>query len=196
MSSSTDPYLPQEKRLRLTWSLLDEFRDGLPDVLVIQSHHTLVERDLDLIAELSAQCELWVSLTIETDMERVPGFPPHASPPAHRVETLKKFRIVVCSPRRRSARSYRWQIPSTFATQLEAACDRVILDHYLIGDGSPNGWRTKRTTLIERFERGGFGAWNDLAKLWEIRDLFASVLGQNRVLIGCDGFNSVGRLSG
>src|SRR5262245_1490262 len=49
MSSSTDPYLPQEKTLRLTRSLLDEMRARPPDVLVIQSHHPLVERDIDLI---------------------------------------------------------------------------------------------------------------------------------------------------
>ena len=33
MSSSTDPYLPQEKRLRLTWSILDEMDARPPDVL-------------------------------------------------------------------------------------------------------------------------------------------------------------------
>jgi DNA repair photolyase len=85
MSSSTDPYLPQEKVLRLTRSLLEEMRERPPDVLVIQSHHTLVERDLGLIADLAAQCTLWVSLTVETDRESLPGFPPHASSPARRL---------------------------------------------------------------------------------------------------------------
>jgi hypothetical protein len=50
--------------------------------------------------------------------------------------------------------------------------------------------------LIERLEQGGFGAWTALAKLWEIRDLLAGVLGEGRVLVGCDGFNTVGRGSG
>ena len=57
MSSSTDPYLPQEKTLRLTLALLDEMRERPPDVLVIQSHHTLVDRDIDRIAELAARCD-------------------------------------------------------------------------------------------------------------------------------------------
>jgi DNA repair photolyase len=193
MSSSTDPYLPQEKRLRLTWSILDEMRERPADVLVVQSHHTLVDRDIDLLADLSKRCELWISLTVETDMDPVPGFPPHASPPARRLETLRRFR----------ARGIRTQAtvspllpvanPMAFACQLDKACDRVILDHYLIGDGSPNGWRTKKTIFANQLEHAGFGAWNELRKLWEIRDVFAGLLGEGRVLIGCEGFNAVGQ---
>jgi hypothetical protein len=37
-----------------------------------------------------------------------------------------------------------------------------------------------------------FGAWNDLAKLHEVRDLLAGVLGADRVLVGCEGFKAVG----
>jgi DNA repair photolyase len=55
-------------------------------------HHTLVERDIDLIAEFAARFELWISLTVETDMDPIPGFPPHASPPACRLEMLHRFR--------------------------------------------------------------------------------------------------------
>src|SRR5262249_19641817 len=53
MSSSTDPYLPQERRLRLTQTVLEEMLVRPPDVLVIQSHTTLIARDLDLIRQLS-----------------------------------------------------------------------------------------------------------------------------------------------
>ena len=45
-----------------------------------------------LIVELARSCELWVSLTVETDMEHIPGFPPHASSPRRRLETLRMFR--------------------------------------------------------------------------------------------------------
>jgi DNA repair photolyase len=196
MSSSTDPYLPQEKRLRLTRSILDEMNARPPDVLVIQTHHTLIERDLDLIAELSRSFELWVSLTVETDMDHVPGFPPHASLPARRLKTLEKFRTRGVLTQATVSPLLPLLNPRQFACQLDAACDRVILDHYLIGDGSPNGWRTKRTTFAERLDQAGFGSWNQLTKLWEIRDQFVSVLGQDRVLIGADGFNSVGRFCG
>ena len=195
MSSSTDPYLPQEKTLRLTRSLLEAMRDRPPDVLVIQSHHTLVDRDIDLIAELSTRCELWVSLTVETDMDPVPGFPPHASPPARRLSTLATFRARGIPTQAAVSPLLPLADPEAFARQLDAACDRVIVDHYLIGDGSPNGWRTRRTSLADRLERAGFGEWNTLAKLWEVRDVLAGVMGASRVLVGCEGFNTVGACS-
>src|SRR5262249_58770432 len=90
--SSTDPYIPQEKTLRFTRALLEAMIERPPDVLVIQSHHTLIERDIELIADLSTRREVWVSLTVETDMDRVPGLPPHASPPARTLVVLEAFR--------------------------------------------------------------------------------------------------------
>jgi hypothetical protein len=81
--------------------------------------------------------------------------------------------------------------PLAFARRLDATCDRVILDHYLIGDGSPGGWRTRRTGFPDRLAAAGFGEWNELAKLHEIRDLLIGVLGADRVLVGCEGFNAV-----
>jgi hypothetical protein len=81
--------------------------------------------------------------------------------------------------------------PLAFARRLDATCDRVILDHYLIGDGSPGGWRTRKTGFPERLAAAGFGEWNDLAKLHEVRDLLAGVLGAERVLVGREGFNAV-----
>jgi DNA repair photolyase len=192
MSSSTDPYLPQEKNLRLTCSILDEMRKRSPDVLVVQSHHTLIERDIDLIGEVAARCELWVSLTVETDMETVPGFPPHASLPTQRLDTLARFRARGILTQATLSPLLPLADPEAFARQLDGACDRVIIDHYLIGDGSLNGWRTKRTTFADRLAENGFGAWNSLAKLWEIRDVLVAILGEKRVLVGRDGFNAVG----
>jgi len=193
MSSSTDPYIPQEKSLRLTRGLLEEMVDRPPDVLVIQSHHTLVGRDIDLIADLSARGEVWVSLTVETDMDRVPGLPPHASPPARRLSTLAAFRARGIPTQATISPLLPLADPLAFARRLDAACDRVILDHYLIGDGSPGGWRTRKTGFPERLAAAGFGEWNDLARLLEVRHLLASVLGAGRVLVGCEGFNAVGR---
>jgi DNA repair photolyase len=196
MSSSTDPYLPQEKALRLTWSLLDEMRQRPPDVLVIQSHHTLIERDIDVITDLASEVELWISLTVETDMDRLPGFPPHASLPTRRLETLTKFRSRGIPTQATISPLLPLANAEAFAHQLEAACDRVIIDHYLIGDGSPNGWRTKHSGFVERLEQAGFGAWNSLDKLWEIHNVLTGILGENRVLVGCEGFNTVGLKAG
>lgn len=192
MSSSTDPYIPQERTLRLTRSLLEEMMTRPPDVLVIQSHHTMVGRDIDLIADLSALCELWLSLTVETDMARVPGLPPHASPPARRLSTLETFRARGILTQATLSPLLPIADPPSFARALDTSCDRVILDHHVIGDGSPGGWRTRRTGFPDRLAAAGFGEWNSLDKLDEIRDLLAGVLGESRVLVGCEGFNAVG----
>ena len=49
MSSVTDPYVPQEKSQEITRSVLLEMLERPPDVLVIQTHATLIERDIDII---------------------------------------------------------------------------------------------------------------------------------------------------
>jgi len=193
MSSVTDPYLPSETTLGLTRGLLEEMVERPPDVLVIQTHNTLVRRDLDLIEQISSLCELWVSITVETDMERILGFPPHASSPAKRVDTLKLFRDAGIKCQAVVSPLLPLQDPIAFANRLGEACDRVILDHYLIGDGSKNGLRTKRTNFISLLESEGFSEWTRIEKLWEIRDVFVSTLGPERVLVSKDGFNAVGQ---
>src|SRR4051812_11019392 len=132
MSSSTDPYIPQEKSLGLTHGLLEEMRERPPDVLVIQTHHTMISRDLELVEDLSRLCELWVSITVETDMDPVPGFSRHASPPARRLEVLRAFRDRGISTQAAVSPLLPLVDPEGFARRLGEACDRVILDHYLI----------------------------------------------------------------
>jgi DNA repair photolyase len=192
MSSSTDPYIPQERTLQHTRVLLAEMVQRPPDVLVVQTHNTLIQRDLDLIHAIAARCELWVSVTVETDMDPVPGFPPHASRPAARLDVLKTFRHAGVQTQATLSPLLPLADPETFARQLDAGCVRVIVDHYLIGDGS-KGLRTKRTDFEQRLVQAGFAEWTRLDKLWEVRDLLARVLGAERVLVSCEGFNAVGR---
>lgn len=192
MSSSTDPYIPQERRLGITRSLLEEMLERPPDVLVIQTHTTLVRRDLEIIRTLSNVCELWLSLTVETDMERVPGFPPHASSPAKRLEVLQEFREAGVRTQAVLSPLMPLADPQGFAHRLNEACRRVIVDHYLLGDGSPNGWRTKKTNFPQLLKQAGFDDWNHLKKFWEVRTFLASVLGPERVLVSEEGFNAVG----
>jgi DNA repair photolyase len=191
MASSTDPYVPQEKGLGLTQAILEEMQIRPPDVLVIQTHTTLISRDFDLIQTLSQRCELWVSITVETDMDPVPGFPPHASRPAKRLETLKRFREAGVPTQATISPLLPLANPETFARALDAACDRVILDHYLLGDGS-HGARTRRTNFLELLEQAGFSEWSRIEKMWEVREFLARVLGSDRVLVSAEGFNAVG----
>ena len=76
MASSTDPYVPQEPKLGLTRAILEEMQTRPPDVLVIQTHTILIQRDFNLIQALSRRCELWVSITVETDMDPSLAFHP------------------------------------------------------------------------------------------------------------------------
>jgi DNA repair photolyase len=192
MSSSSDPYAPQESRLRLTQAILEEMLRRPPDVLVIQSRSPLITRDLALILELSRKCEVWVSVTVETDRDRIPGFPNHATPFRKRVAALRTFRDAGVATQATVSPLLPLLDANSFASSLGAACDRVILDHYLLGDGSPGGTRTKRTALPRLLEEAGFGIWNTLEKFWEVKTVFDGVLGPRRVSVSCEGFNAVG----
>jgi DNA repair photolyase len=192
MSSVTDPYVPQEKSQQITRSVLLEMLERPPDVLVIQTHATLIERDIDIIDSLSKRCPVWVSITVETDMDELPpGFPPHASLPSRRLETLKHFRDRGIRTQATVSPLLPLADPIGFARRLEVACDRVILDHYLIGDGSKNGLRTKRTGFGEMLMAAGFAEWTRLEKLSEVKEIMVNFLGPERVLVSCEGFNAV-----
>jgi DNA repair photolyase len=192
MSSVTDPYVPQEQSEGITRSVLLEMLERPPDVLVIQTHATLVERDIEIIETLSNRCRLWVSVTVETDMDELPpGFPRHASLPSRRLETLGLFRRRGILTQATISPLLPFVDAIGFARRLDLACDRVILDHYLIGDGSKNGLRTKRTGFGELLLAAGYGEWTRLEKLWEVRDVMIEVLGPDRVLVSCAGFNAV-----
>lgn len=190
MSSSTDPYVPQEKLLGITRALLEAMCERPPDGIVIQTHTTLISRDLTLIRELAQRTSLWVSITVETDREVLAGFSKHASSPAKRMETLSRFRKE--GIRTQAAVSPLLPLGNVeeFARTLEKVADRVILDHYLLGDGSAGGLRTKRTNFPEMLTKNGFDEWNGLEKFWEVVAVFREIVGQDRVLISQEGFNS------
>jgi DNA repair photolyase/predicted SprT family Zn-dependent metalloprotease len=192
MSSVTDPYLAQEKQLCRTQAALEEMLSRPPDVLVIQTHTVLINRDFDLIQQLARKCELWVSITVETDMDRLRGFPPHPSKPAQRIETLKRFREAGVQTQATISPLLPLADPEQFAHALNTACNRVIIDHYEFGDGT-HGARTRRTNFPQLLEQAGFGEWNNKEKLWEIRAILAGVLGEDRVLVSAAGFNAVGQ---
>lgn len=190
MSSSTDPYLPQEATLGITRALLEAMLARPPDVLVVQTRALLVERDLALLVELSRECALWLSVTVETDMDPVPGLPRHATPPARRLDLLERFRGA--GVRTQAAVSPLLPLADleTFARRLEAACERVIVDHFLLGDGS-GGLRTRRTGLITALEAHGCGEWATLAPFERVVAHLRERLGAARVLVSCEGFNAV-----
>jgi hypothetical protein len=170
--------------------LLEVMLDRPPDLLVIQSHTPLVLEDLSVLQQLRERCRLQINITVESDQEQLPSpFPRHAYPPASRIEALRSlkaaglFTVATVSP------LLPLNDPRRFAEQLEAACDRVILDHYLLGDGSPNGQRTRQTRLPMLLEADGRAAWTGLEIFWDVVGLFRQVFGPQRVGVSRAGFN-------
>ena len=191
MSPSCDPYQPQEGGLKSTRGLLEEMLGRTPDVLVVQTRSPMVVRDLDLLSELSKRCELWVSMTAETDMRHVPGLPPHATPIEKRIEALARFHAAGVPTQGAVSPLLPLADPEGFATVLKGVCDRVVIDDWLIGDGS-KGSRTRRTPFPGLLEAAGLGEWNTLDRFHAVRATFERVLGADRVRVSADGFNSVG----
>ena len=72
--------MPQEFRYRVTGSVLEAMLEKPPDLLVLQTHSHRVTDYSDLYLELSRRCRLRIHVSIETDLDAVPGLPGHAAP--------------------------------------------------------------------------------------------------------------------
>lgn len=201
MASVTDPYVPQEKEYRITRGILEAMRHRPPDLLTLQTHTPNVLRDLDLLADLSRLFPIVVQVSVETDRESFPvPIPRHGYSIASRLHALAKLRergiatVGVVSPL--------WPVDDadSFARRLDACCDRVILDHYLLGDGSRNGARTCARVAIDGLTfpallaATGFSEWTTLAPFERVREAFVRILGLERVGISKEGFARAARL--
>ncbi len=195
MASVTDPYVPQERRYRITRRLLEAMVQAPPDGLVLQTHTPNVLWDLETLLALHARTRVVVQISVETDREQIPGFPRHAYTVEARLDALGALRarglrtVAVVAPLMPLAD------PDGFASRLGAVADSVILDHYLVGDGSPDGARTRRRkahlddTVPNLLVAAGFAEWTRLEKFREIVARFRAVLGAGRVGVSADGFN-------
>lgn len=192
MSSVTEPYPPQERTLRRTRELLEAMVERPPDLLVIQSHTPLVVEDLSLLQQLQEQCDVRVHITVETDKPRLPApFPKQAYSPHARIQVLHALRAAGLDSVATVSPLLPLDDPRRFAGELEQACTRVILDHYLLGDGSKDGQRTKQTAFPRLLRETGYEEWTTLEKFHEIVDVFRSVFGgHERVGVSREGFNA------
>ena len=147
LSSSTEPFLPQEFRYGITRQVLECMLELPPDFLILQSHSHRVVEYLDLLRSLSSRCALRVHLSIETDRENLAGLPGHASSVAARFAAAETIQaagvrtVVTVSP------LLPIQDPDAFFKRIASVADAVVLDHFIEGDGSPDGGRTRRTPL-------------------------------------------------
>lgn len=147
MSSSTDPYVPQERRHRITRGILQAMVEEPPDELVVQTHSHLITDDLSLLRELACQCRLRVHLSIESDQQDLPGLPPPASSIERRFAAAKALRsagvrvVITVSP------LLPIQDGESFFARIAETADAVVIDHFIGGDGSADGRRTATTPL-------------------------------------------------
>lgn len=152
LSSSTEPFLPQERRYGITASVLAAMVESPPDALILQTHsHHVVDR-LDLVRELARRTEVRVHLSIETDREEIAGLPPHASTVAARFDAAAELRaagitvVITVSPLLPIAD------PEAFFARVATCADAVVIDHFIEGDGTPDGHRTRATLLPAAME--------------------------------------------
>lgn len=147
LASSTEPFLPQERTFGITRSVLEAMIDHPPDELVLQTHSATVTDYLDLYPRLAEETKLRFHISIETDRERMPGLPPHASPLEDRFAAAERLRraglrvVATVSP------LLPIDDPPRFFARLAGCVDAVVIDHFIGGDGSPGGSRTRKTAV-------------------------------------------------
>lgn len=160
LSSSTEPFLPQERKYHVTRRLLGAIAANPPDGLVVQTHSHTVTEHMEILERLATRCSLRVHVSIETDRERVPGLPPHASSVAHRLDAARRLKeagiytVITVAP------LLPIENPESFFSRIAASADAVVIDHFIGGDGSADGSRTRRTslpTVIDTLHPGASG---------------------------------------
>jgi len=190
MSSATDPFLPHEARHGVTRRVLAAMRESPPDGLIVQTHGDAVLDHREALVALARGCDLRVHLSIESDRDGLPGLPPPAVPVARRIAAAAALRAAGLHVVATVAPLLPIAEPEAFFTRLGEACDAVVIDHFVGGDGSTDGARTRRTPLPAAMERVHPGS-SALA----YRDAVVAIARERlpgRVGVGADGF--AGRL--
>src|SRR5271156_3609725 len=93
LGTATDPYQPIERRARITRSLLEVFARKAGYRLGIVTKSRLIERDIDLLVEISRHNTLVVHVTITTpDAKLARLLEPRAPRPDLRFQAVKRLR--------------------------------------------------------------------------------------------------------
>lgn len=147
LSSATEPFQPLERKHRVTRSVLEAMLDLPPDFLIVQSHSHHVADYLDLYPTLATRCELRFHVSIESDRDALPGLPPSASSVEKRIEAAAALRAAGLRVVATVSPLLPIDDPPGFFARLAEVADAVVIDHFIDGDGSRAGSRTRRTPL-------------------------------------------------
>src|SRR5262249_10157979 len=138
---------------RITRQVLEAMLEYPPDLLILQTHTHRVTVCLDLYRKLADKCELRIHISVESDRERLPGLPPPASSVTKRLAAAGGLRsaglkvVVTVSP------LFPIDRPRAFFERISEVADAVVIDHFIQGDGTPDGHRTLDTALPEAMSR-------------------------------------------
>ncbi len=194
-SSSTDPSVPQERRLGLTRGCLEVMIEHPPEALVLQTRSPFVVRDAARLARIpSALASITVG-TLDATVRRL--MEPDSPSVAQRLDALRQLRDAGV----RTQAAVSPLLPGdarALAERLEPLVDRVVIDDFFRGDGA--GGRRSRAAL-ERLRGHGFGAFAEPGYADEAVATFRRVFGAERVFESAAGFAdfswlSAGRVAG
>jgi len=183
-ASATDPYVPLERRLRLTRGCLEVMAAQPPARLLLQTRSPFVTRDADLLARIPT---LLVSITIATDDERVRrALEPNAPATRLRLEALRALRAAGLRTQAALAPLLPCD-PERLAALLDPVVERVVVDDFFRGDGA--GGRRSLAALA-RLRALGFGAWAEPGYAADAIAVLRRRLGPERVLESQTGFSA------
>jgi len=157
MSTATDPYLGMEAKTKLTRSLLEVMLNRIDDIdyLMVHTRSPLATRDIDLFQQFGDK--IIISMSIETDLEKVrKAFTPSAPPIPARLNALKK--ITEAGVPTRASVSPMLPLSKHIARTLKEVTNHVALDDFFMGDGS-RGRRTERMGIRKIYERLNVMQW-------------------------------------
>ena len=159
-SSATDPFLSHEFKFGVTRSILEAMLVCPPDRLILQTHTHRVLRYLDLFKRLRDHCPIRFHITVETDRETNElrsllgeNIPAHTSPVAKRLDACRQLKELGFTVVATVAPVIPMRSPQTFFNVLAKRTDAVVLDHFIFGDGTPDGKKTFKTRLPEWMEK-------------------------------------------
>lgn len=146
-ASATDPFLPQERQYRITEGLLKAMLAQPPDALILQTHSRTVTDYLADYEQLGQVCDLRFHVSIETDRDSLPGLPPAASSIQQRLDACHQLSqrglrvVVIVAP------LLPIDNPTAFFQRIGEVASAVVIDHFILGDGTPDGRVTLKTPL-------------------------------------------------
>jgi DNA repair photolyase len=176
MSSSTDPYQPVERRLRLARSCLEVLAEFPPRLLVVQTRSPLVEDDFALVQALGPCC--WLSFTLETDLDAVrAAMTPLCPGVERRLATMRAARAAGIQVQAAVSPCLPYSGVETFGRVLLDVADRVVVDTYTSGDGQ-QGKRTAATQVPALYAQKEWGGWQEEEKARALYGWLAERMGE------------------